>query len=105
MYESFAPLKNQLLPNFSISPFKIFAEMNHEEFLCILRKLNKTNCAYDLFDVRNMSSELVSYQIRAICTDTVNSSFSFGVFPDSEKYPVVKSLLKTGKDRDAHSPY
>ena len=34
-----------------------------------------------------------------------NCSFSTGVFPDSEKYAVVKPLLKAGKDRDEFSSY
>ena len=52
-----------------------------------------------------MCSEIISDPITTIFTDIVNSSFSTGVFPDSEKYAVVKPLLKAGKDRDELSSY
>ena len=35
----------------------------------------------------------------------MNSSFSTGVFPDQQKYAVVKPSLKAEKDRDEFSPY
>ena len=40
-----------------------------------------------------------------IYTDIVNSSFSTGVFPDSERHAVVRPLLKAGKDRNELLPY
>ena len=52
-----------------------------------------------------MSSEIISDPITTIFTDIVNSSFSTGVFPDSEKYAVVRPLLKAGKDKDELSSY
>ena len=52
-----------------------------------------------------MSSEIISDPITTIFTDIVNSSFSTGVFPGTEKYAVVKPLLKAGKDRDEFSSY
>ena len=63
----------------------IFAEMNREEIFCIVRTVNKTNCANDPFKIRRISSEIISDQITTIFTDTMNSSFSAGVIIDSEK--------------------
>ena len=79
--------------------------MNQKETICIVRTVNKTNCANDPFNIRKMSSEIVSDPITTIFTNIVNSSFSTGVFPDSEKYAVVRPLLKAGKDRDELSSY
>ena len=52
-----------------------------------------------------MSSEIISDPITTIFIDIVNSSFSTGVFPDSEKYAVLRLLLKAGKDRDELPSY
>ena len=54
-----------------------------------------------------MSSEIFLDAITAIFTDIVNSSFFTGVFPDSEKYVIAKSLSEAGKSRDeflSHRP-
>ena len=71
----------------------------------ILRTVNKTNFANDPFNIRKMSSEIISDPITTIFTDIANSSFSTGVFPDTVTYAVVKPLLKAGKDRDEFSSY
>ena len=60
---------------------------------------------------RRFSPMIEAYQlyihnyIETIFTDILNSSFSSGEFPDSEKYAVVRPLLKAGKDRDELSSY
>ena len=82
-----------------------FVELNQEEILCILRTVTKTNCANDPFNIRKMSSKIISDPITTIFSDTKNISFSTGVFPHSEKYAVVMPLLKSGKDRDEISSY
>ena len=82
-----------------------FAEMNKEQILRIIRSVNKTNCANDPFNIHKMSSEKNSDPITTIFTDIVNSSFSTGVFPDSENCAVVRLLLKAGKDRDELQSY
>ena len=79
--------------------------MNQEQIRCVVRTVIKTNCANDPFNIRKMSSELVSNPITTIFTDIVNSWSSTGVFPDSEKYAVVRPLLKAWKDRDEISSY
>ena len=79
--------------------------MNKEEILCIVRTANKTFCANNPFNIRKMSSQIISDPITSIFTDIVKSSFFTGVFLDSEKYAVVKSLLKIGTDRDELSSY
>ena len=90
---------------FAVRPPTIFAEINQEEIFCIVRRVNETNCANDPFNTRKMSSEIISDPITTSFTDIVSSSFSTGVFPDSEKYAVVRHLLKTGKGRDELSSY
>ena len=47
-----------------------------------------------------MSSEIISDPITTLFADIVSRSFSTSVFPDSEKYDVVNSILKAIKDRD-----
>ena len=88
-----------------VMPHTNFAEMYQEEILCIVRIVNKTNCANDPFNLRKMSSEIIWDPITTIFTDINNSSFSTGVFPDTEKYAVVRPLLKAGKDREELSSY
>ena len=105
MFESFPPSKSQLIPDFPVLPLMNFAEINKQEILCIVRTVNKTNCANDPFNIRKISSEKISDPITTIFTDIVISSFSAGVFPDSEKYAVVRPLLKAGNDRDELSSY
>ena len=105
IFVNFSPSKSQLIPFFPVLPLMNFAEMNQQEIFCILRTLNKTNCANDPFHIRKMSSKIISDPTTTIFADIVNSSFSTAVFPDSEKYVVVKPLLKTGKDRDELSSY
>ena len=46
-----------------------------------------------------------SSEITTIFTDIVNSWFSTGVFPDPEKYVVVKQFFKADKDRNELSSY
>ena len=74
--------------------------MSQEDIFCKVRTGNKTNCATDPFNIRKMSSEIVSDPITTIFTDIVNSLFSTDVFPDSEKYAIVKPLSKADKDKD-----
>ena len=52
-----------------------------------------------------MSFEIISDRLTPILTDIVNSSFLIGVYADSEKFAVVKSLLKASKDRNELSSY
>ena len=105
MFENFPPSKNQLIPDSPVLPLMIFAEMNQEKIFCILCTVNKTNSANDQFNIRKMSSEIISDSSTTIFTDIVNSSFSTCVLPDSEKCAVIKPLLKAGKDRDELSSY
>ena len=96
--------KASLFPIFQFC-LTLFAEMNKEEILCIVRTVNETNCANDQFNIRKMTSGLISQPITTLFTVIVNSSFSIIVFPDSEKYAVVKPFLKPGKDGDELSSY
>ena len=105
MFECIFPSKSQLIFDFHILSSTNFAEMNKEDILRMARSVNKTNCSNDPFNIREMSSEIVSDPITTIFTDLVNSSFSTGVFPDSEKFIVGKPLLKAGKDKDELSSY
>ena len=79
MFEITHPSKNQLIPDFTVLPSTNFAEMKKEEILCIVRTVNKTNCANDPSNIRKMSSEVISDPITTIFTDIVNSSFFTGV--------------------------
>ena len=99
MFEKLPQSKSQLIPDFLVLPPMSFAEINQEGNLCIVRTVSKTNCAYDPFIIRQMSYGIISDPMTTMFTVIMNGSFSTGVFPDSEKYAVVKSLLKAGKDR------
>ena len=105
MFENFPPSKNQLNPDFPISPLTNFAEMNQEEILRIVGTVNETKCANDPFNIRKISSKIISDLIITIYTDILNSLFPNGVFPDSEKYAAVRALLNAGNDTDELSSY
>ena len=97
MFENFPPSKSQLIPDFPVLPLMKFAEMNQEEILCIVRRVNNENCAHDSFNTRKKSSEIISDPITTIFTYIVNSSFSTGVFPDSEKICCSKAFNESWK--------
>ena len=105
MFENIPPSKSQFIPDFPILSSTIFAEINKEEILCIVRAANETICANDRFHIRKMTSEIISYPIKTVFTDMVNSSFSTGVFPDFKKFAVVKPLLKACIGKDNLSSY
>ena len=105
MFENIPPSTSQLLLVFPILSLTNFAEMNKDDILCIVRTVNKTNCANDPFNIRKMISDFFSDPVTTIFTDIVNSSISTDVFPDSEKYAVVKPSLKAGNDREELSSY
>ena len=105
MFENIPPSKSQLIPDFPILSSTNFAEMSKEEILRIVRTVNKTNCPNDPFNIRKMSSGMILEPISTIFPDIVNTSFSIGKFPESEKYAVIKPLLKAGKDTDELSSY
>ena len=105
MLEIIPPSKSQLIPDFPIFFLTNFAEMIKKEIIFIVRTVNKTNCANDPFNIRKISSEIILDPITTILTDMVNSSFSTSVFPESEKYAVVKPLLKAGNDIYERSSY
>ena len=90
--KNFPPSKSQLIPDFPVLPLTNFAKMNQGEIVCIVRTVNKTNCTYDPLNIRKMISKIISDPITTIFTDILNSSFSSGEFPDSEKYAVVRPL-------------
>ena len=105
MFKTTPPTKNQSIPDFPALPLTNFSEKNQEKILCLARTVNETNCANDTFIIRKMSSEIFSDPITTIFTDTVNNQISSGVFPDSEKFTVVKPFLKTDNNRDESSSY
>ena len=58
--------------------------MNKEEILRIVRTVNKTICVNDPFNIRKMSSKIISDPITTTFADKVNDSFSTGAFPNSK---------------------
>ena len=105
LFNAVQPSSSCLIPDYPVLPFSSFMEMDTEQVLCVIRKVNKTNCANDPFNMRKIRFEAISTPIANIFTDIVNSSFSTGVFPVSENYATVKPLLKSGKDKDELSSY
>ena len=89
MFENIPASKSQLIRDFPVLSFTNFAEMKKEEILCMVRTIKKIYCANDPFNIRKMSSEIISDPITTIFTDKVNSSFSTAVFPDTEKFAAV----------------
>ena len=105
IFEKTPPSKSQLIRDFPILSSTNFAEMSKGEIRRIVRTVNKTNCANDPFNIREISSEIISDPITTIFTRIVNNSFSTVVFHDSEKYAEVRPLLKACKDRYELSSY
>ena len=58
MFENVPPSKSLLFLDFPILFLINFAAINKEEIINIVRTVNKTNSANDLFNIRKMSSEI-----------------------------------------------
>lgn len=78
--------------NVRTSNLNIFKPLTEAEVLHIVKSVNKTYCLLDPFNFSRVT-EIVPLLI-PIFTKIINSCFSFGIFPDSEKSAIVRPLLK-----------
>ena len=71
----------------------------------IFRNLKKTNCYNDPYDIGKVNFNDISIYLASIFAQIANKSFLNGIFPDSEKYAIVRPLIKGNKDPDCFSSY
>ena len=93
------------IPDFPVSGFESFRPINEAEMVDILRKMNKTNCSIDPYNIKFLDFEVVNSSLSAVFAATVNASFKSGIFPCSEKASIVRPLIKGSKDHDEYSSF
>ena len=104
-FDDDASTSNITLPDLPVRILSRFSPVTEEEALQILRSMNKTYCLNDPFDAKQLNLDDYGQSVSAIFADIANHSFSSGVFPESEKFALVKPLLKKGKDPNNLSSY
>ena len=93
------------VPDYPLVGFNEFHPVSVDEMKKILSEINKTNCLIDPYNIRLFNLEEIDSSLSEVFSDIVNASFRTGTFPSSEKYAIVKPLLKPSKDNDQFSSY
>lgn len=84
--------------------FSEFHSLSEHEFRICFESVNKTCCALDPINIRNISFAYNS--IFPLLRNIVNKCLTEGIFPSSEKRAVVKPLLKkVGLDEEVLNNY
>ena len=95
-----------LIPTYPLDQqFDTFAEIEKSEILKILKKMNKTFCSNDPFDIRSFDFDQISEPLAIYLCKIVNSSFNEGKFPETEKFACVRPKIKGSSDPDELSSY
>jgi len=102
---NFSGKKFSLIPDYPLRKFESFDSVCINEIYKILRKTNKTFCDNDPFDLKIFDFEEVSGPLASYFCAIVNSSFGSGIFPESEKFSLVRPLLKGQSDPEILSSY
>lgn len=94
-----------LIPDYPLVSFDNFAKVELPDMIKILNKINKTHCHNDPFDIRCYEiSDLIEPLASYLCC-IVNSSFSEGIFPSTEKFSCVRPKIKGQADSELLSSY
>ena len=94
-----------LIPDYPLVVFKEFALLNCDEVVKLIRKINRTYCLNDPFDVRLLNFEEVHEALASYFCMVINSSFEIGDFPSSEKFAIIRPLIKGHNNPDEFSSY
>ena len=94
-----------LIPEFQLERFNIFAAVEIADILKLLKNMNKTFCNNDPFDIRSFEFDQISEPLALYLCRVVNSSFSEGKFPETEKFACVRPKIKGSGDPDELSSY
>ena len=104
-FNNVSNLSMQLIPDFPLNVFEEFDPVAVENVSQIICRLNRTHCLNDPIDVRALNFDVVLGNFSEIMTDIVNKSFWTGRFPCSEKFSLVKPLIKGKLDPDIYAFY
>ena len=94
-----------LIPEFQLERFNTFAAVEIADILKLLKNMNKTFCNNDPFDIRSFEFDQISEPLALYLCRVVNSSFSEGKFPETEKFACVRPKIKGSGDPDELSSY
>ena len=94
-----------LIPDFPLNPFDTFARVSLPDMITLIKKGKKTFCDNDPFDMRLFDFDEICEPLAQYFCEIVNNSFDSGSFPASEKFAVVRPLIKGKNDPDQLSSY
>ena len=92
------------IPDFPLNTMYVLAPVTIEQIFTFIKKMNKTFCRNDAFDIKTFDSEQLEKIAEYFC-DLVNCSFKSGVFPECEKLAFVRPMLKKDSDPDILTSY
>lgn len=104
-FNNISNLNMWLIPDFPLNVFDKFCPVAVEKVSQIICRLNRTHCLNDPVDVRALNFDVVLGSFSQIMTDIINKSFWTGRFPCSEKFSLVKPLIKGKLDPDILGSY
>ena len=93
------------IPDFPLIPFDNFARVGLDDMMTLIKKSNKTFCDNDPFDLKLFEFDEICEPLAQYFCEIVNHSFDSGSFPVSEKFAVVRPLIKGKNDPDQLSSY
>ena len=102
---SFVERPFSLIPDFPLNPFDSFAPISLADMMTLIRKSKKTFCDNDPFDLRLFEFDEICEPLAQYFCGIVNHSFDSGLFPVSEKFAVVRPLIKGKNDPDQLASY
>ena len=86
------------LPDFPLREFNCFRKVSRNEIIDIVGDINKCGYIDDPFDMKLINFDNIKENFAHCLSSIVESSFDEGVFPNSEKFSIVRPKLKHGKD-------
>ena len=96
---------NILAPEFPLKQFDSFASVTPSHVIFLLKKANKTNCLNDPFNVKLIEFDKILEPLACTYADLINCSFRTGLFPESEKFAIIRPKIKGTQDVDDLASY
>ena len=72
------------IPDFPLNSMYVLAHVTIEQIFTFFKKMNKTFCRNDAFDIKTLDSDQLKKKAEYYC-DLVNYLFKSGIFPECEK--------------------
>ena len=92
------------IPDFPLNTMYVLAQVTIEQVFTFIKKMIKTFCLNDAFDIKTFDSGIKKKIAEYFC-DFVNCFFESGVFPKCEKIAFVRPMLKKESDSDVLNSY